>query len=814
MKNFYQVIISLFILLVLYGFDSENRIIFHSDNFEIELNSKGELVKLRTLNSENNYVAKGDNPAYILAIKTSREVSFPSSCSFNEKGKILNLNYLDNTVTAEVKILEKEEYITFELISLTNSDSIEYVIWGPLKTSIKETIGATIGVVRNSSFAIGIQALNKRTIGGYPTGFKKLNSTGSVLTADLVDTPDSLKIIYRGNTAFLQEYGSSLQAYTINRNKKVVMPAMQHENYEILPFKDGGIIGSKIALFGCKPNEVLDTIEKIEINENLPHPMLDGEWAKRSPKASSSYFIQSFSLKTIDEAIALTKKAGLNYLYHPGPFENWGHFKLNEKDFPDNWKSMKACVDKASKAGVKVGVHTLSNFITTNDPYVTPIPDKRLGKVGSTFIKVDIDANQQNIVIDDPIFFNQMKHNSLHSVVIGEEIIKYESVTETEPWTLINCRRGAFKTKKQSHTKGDVISKLSDHSYKTFLTTTELANEMAETIAEFCNATGVKQVSFDGLEGTSSDGMGVYGKTLFVDAWFNKLNPEIRNDYIMDASTPGHYFWHMYTRMNWGEPWYAGFRESNTKYRLLNQDYFRRNFMPGMLGWFNMKPQTSIEDIEWMLARSAGFDAGYALLTSPTIIKRNGYGDEIVEKIKLWEKARMSGAFSQDQKKRMENVDNEFSLETISSNSWKLIPYTVKRFEHKSRERQPGEPVWSSFDFININEKQPLQFILNTTNGATATDISIEIDDYKKTVLAITLTPGQYLKYDGHGKLILYNKSWNKRKEVLIDKENLVLGKGSHNIKVDCQFSGNQENASLKLEFRTAGVPENVSLNN
>jgi len=38
--------------------------------------------------------------------------------------------------------------------------------------------------------------------------------------------------------------------------------------------------------------------------------------------------------------------------------------------------------------------------------------------------------------------------------------------------------------------------------------------------------------------------------------------------------------------------------------------------MPHMLGWFALRPDTSIEDAEWLLARAAGFDAGFALATS------------------------------------------------------------------------------------------------------------------------------------------------------------------------------------------------------
>ena len=115
---------------------------------------------------------------------------------------------------------------------------------------------------------------------------------------------------------------------------------------------------------------------------------------------------------------------------------------------------------------------------------------------------------------------------------------------------LLNCQRGAFGTTVGAHEKGVIISKMIDHAYKTFLTNTDLSVEMAGTIADLYNKTGVKQISFDGLEGNFSTGMGAYGQLLFVDAWYSKLKPEIKDAYIMDASRSGHYFWHMFTRMN------------------------------------------------------------------------------------------------------------------------------------------------------------------------------------------------------------------------------------------------------------------------
>ncbi|MCG2460726.1 hypothetical protein K8352_08200 [Flavobacteriaceae bacterium F89] len=809
MKLLKTTILILTILMV--GCQKEDGIVLTTKGLEIGINSKGQLTMLKNPGNDKDHLYQKEGSNGLMAIRVHGELENPASMKVGESGERFTLTYPKNNVEAVVKATQKEGYVTFELISITHADKIELALWGPYRTDIKETIGETVGVVRNKDFAFGIQALNKRTLGGFPSTEDDSTPSYDIFgTTSLIDVSDSLKILYRGNTALPRDYGSSIQAYARNRDNPRVVSAMGHGKYVSPSFKDEGIVGSKIALFGCSPNEVLATLGAIEVTEGLPHPVLEGKWAKESPAATSAYLIQEFGVNTIDKAIALTKKAGLDYLYHPGPFENWGHFDLKKNEFPENWKSMKFCVDRAAAAGIKVGVHTLSNFITTNDPYVTPVPDKRLAKVGSSILTTVVAEDDINIKIEDPTYFDQMENNNLHAVVVGEEIIRYEMVSKAAPWTLLNCQRGAFGTVASKHSAGDEISKLADHAYKTFLGNISLSEEMAGTLADLFNEVGLKQISFDGLEGNYSSGMGAYGELLFVDTWYNKLKPVIKNDYIMDASRSGHYFWHMFTRMNWGEPWYAGFRESQTTYRLLNQDYFRRNYIPSMLGWFSMREGTGLEDIEWMLARSAGFEAGYALVTSADIADKNGLGEEILDKIKQWERARKADVFSPEQKKSMENIENEFSLEALSDDSWNLVPYSVWRFEHKAMIVQPGQPVWSTFTFKNGHKAQPLQFILSSVN-AIASHIAVEIDDFKKNELNISLAPGQYLKYTGGNEAVLYDKTWHKIKSIAMDPQQWNVGKGDIKIKVDCQFS-DEGDAALKLELKTSGPPEKVTV--
>ena len=409
--------------------------------------------------------------------------------------------------------------------------------------------------------------------------------------------------------------------------------------------------------------------------------MLNGTWAKRSPEATASYLIVEFGEATIDRAIEMTKQAGLKFLYQSSPFETWGHFKLKPNLFPQGWDGFRSCVAKAREAGIGVGFHTLSNFITPNDSFVTPVPDSRLAQIGASKLVDTVDATQTEIVVADSIWFQ--KKTTMNTVVIGQELIQYDGVSSQSPWRLLQCKRGAWGTKASVHSTGDAVGKLMDHPYKVFLTDAGLAQEVARNIAAFCNHTDAIQLSLDGLEGNWSTGMGQYGCSLFTKSWYDALKPELRGRMINDASMPKHFTWHIATRYNWGEPWYAGFRQSQTLYRLKNQLFYTRNLIPHMLGWFSLRRQTTLEDVEWLCARAAGFDAGFALVTSLTGRAAQTTGDAadfektrkaILDVVSQWETARQSGAFPESVKPLLQDVNREFHLVALGPDEWELRP--------------------------------------------------------------------------------------------------------------------------------------------
>jgi len=781
-----------------------------SDNFVLKLNSDGFVTSLIDKNDGINYSPKGQKIP-LLTIRMHGQDYQPEKMTI-EAGQ-LKLEFDEGKTVATVVFEEKATHLTFKLSDVQSDKKIDLVIWGPYPTTISKIIGETIGVVRGESFAIGLQALNPKTLGGYPWSDNDCMPQLDIFEGDdFSDLSEKGKryVLYRVEAAKPEDFGSTLQAYCRNRNENRLIDNWQHEDYLAPAFDDGGIVGSKIAIFGCPVTDALDVLGAIEVEEGLPHPMIDGKWGKQSQSASSSYLILGFGEEDIEKAIVYTKQAGLDYLYHPGPFLTWGHFLLNEQ-FPSAWEGLKSCVEKAENEGVHVGVHTLSNFITTNDRYVTPVPDPRLAKVGISTIISNINDQQKEIPVASDLYFKQLNNNNLKTVQIDDELIQYGWVSEEDPYMLMDCQRGAFGTGLANHAADTRIALLADHGYKVFLSDADLTQEISKTIAQLYNETGLRQISFDGLEGNRSTGMGNYGEILMANTWFENLDPNIKQHYIADASRTSHYFWHIYSRMNWGEPWYAGFRESQTDYRFKNQEYFRRNLMPGMLGWFLMTDKTSLEDIEWMLAKAAGYNAGFGFVSKYTTFEGNGITDEILSQIKFWESARMQQVFSPEQMELLRDIDREFHLEAVNEKEWKLSQIKSFKSSHLKLEKQPGEPTFTSLEIENPYHTQALQFILQAINEDVS-DIGLVLDNYKTFEIPGRLKKGEILKYKGSGNILKYSETWQILDEIPVDSEKLQLNQGNHKLTVDCNFTG-EEDAELKLELRLFSEVETIEKN-
>jgi len=770
--------------LLIYPFCSLSQATFTADTWSISFEKNGRISSLYDRLNERELLEKKQDAPFV-RLKIGGIIHSPDKLSYQPASGTIDLWYDEDSINVKIEVKKKNTHFSFEVIDVRPIDKVDILIWGPFPSKIGEIVGEIIGVVRDDKFAFGIQALNVGTIGGYP------------LSEDGYDGS-------RGRAAERTEWGSVLQAYSINRNKLRTVDVWdgQFPDMPVPPMETSTVIGSKIALFGCEEKNILKTIGEIELAESLPHPMIDGIWAKVSPERGRSYLIADYSENDIDELLEYTKRANLMTLYHMEPFESWGHYEVSRKFFPSGMVGLRKCVEKAKALGIRLGAHTLTNFIQTHDPYITPVPDKRLAATGSSYLNEEISETLRTIPVASPEYFTNEKANWLHTVMIDEELIRYKSVTATPPWKLLECERGAFGTRISRHVKNSAVKKLLDHPYGVFFPNIDMQREIAGNMADFFSESGVSQMDFDGHEGCAGSGEGDYGIELFAKNFYDKVNHTVING----TSNSKHFYWHINTYCNWGEPWYEGFRESMQEYRIKNQELFERNYLPNMLGWYLLKTTTTLSDIEWMLARGAGYNAGFALATNLEALRENPQTGVILDAIREWESARRSGSFSEEQKKRMKNPKTEYHLEKVDGGEWNLFPF------HKSEEfswRTINESV-ATWEFINPDKEQPLQFILRVLgDSGIVKNPKFTIDKLTSFVFPTELKANESLLCEGYPETRVYDRKGLQIKTVQCSRNIPDIKSGTHRIEFSCEYSGDVP-SSVIVQFKTIGTPERI----
>ncbi len=764
---------------------------FSAGELKMGLNKQGSITELSNSLTGKNYLSTDTLSPLITLVNNDIRYQ-PGSMTYDKIQKKITLAYPATGVTIDIRVISKNTHLVLEIIRAAPESKIDAIIWGPIPNTISKTIGEIIGVVRDGEISLGIQVLNIKTLGGdYPT---REGSTWA-----------------RGIAAVPTKWGSKLQAYSINRDRDRFVDAWGglYKNMPVKALKGETVVGSKIAIFSCKESTTFNRLEQIEIAENLPHPTVNGVWFKKSNLYGKSYMISSYGEKDIDEMIGYTKRAGLVSLYHEGPFKSWGNFVLNPEQFPNGKDGLKNCVDKAHAAGLYLGMHTLTNFINTNDPYVSPAPDKRLSVTGSSTLTKSINAEQNTIELVSPEYFNDEKGNNLHTVKIGSELIRYKSVSSTAPYILLDCQRGAFGTVQSAHQAGESVGKLFDHSYNVFFPNLDMQREVAKNITKLMNETGVDHLDLDGHEGALASGQGDYALELFAKDVYD----QVKHDFIIGTSLSKTFYWHIGSYYNWGEPWYGGFKESMQQYRIDNQGLFDRNYMPHMLGWYLLAENTTLPEMEWMLSRAAGYNAGFAMVARPAALRKNSQSNLLLDAIREWEMARNGNAFSKAQQEALKNPKNEFHLEKRDEGKWTLHQYAMSPiFTREKFERQPGEPTHTTWNLQYQWKEQPLQFRMQIT-GETGSvkNIKMQIDKYKELVFPVELAFGESLVSDGTETIRLYDKNGKPKGSFKLQNKPPSVAPGAHIILVDSDFAGD-ESPKIEVQFKGLDKMEKIEV--
>jgi len=771
-------------------------------NTLVNINDKGFYTSIKVLGKE--ILSTGNYP--VISATKDGKIILPKSLQVS--GNKFTLKMEDGN-TIVLNVTQNPEYIVYEVAGI--SSAYKVIVFGPVKVNIHEVVGEIVGVAQQEDIAFGMQSLHIKTNGGIPyevaEAYSKLfNYTGENTNLSVASIP------FYNLAAVNAKDGTVFQLSSRNRGSVEYRKVQQIPNSLTLPVEgsDANIVGSKMVLFGDKRSQILHKIGQIEVEQGLPHPLINGEWDKVSRSAMRSYLISDFSEKEADFILDKAKKAGFKNIYHTDAFETWGHFKWKPSFVADGDEGVKRFVAKANSEGIDVGVHTLTNFLTTNDAYVTPIPSKNLLKQGVLTLLADLNNEQTTLEIAKSTLFDMPL--TLNTLQIGDELIKFgKFVVVGDKMILTDCTRGAFGTQKLAHKKSEPLYRLWDYPYNTLFPDLKLQDEFATRLAEIFNKTGIKQISFDGLEGSMYTGQDYYATARFIKTFYDKLTD--KSNLLNDASRLDHFLWHIHTRMNWGEPWGEEMRKGQVENRIKNQEYFKRNLFPRMLGWFLVRladrkfETTSLEDLEWALSESAGFDSGYAMSINSKTLHNHGQMDKLLDAMKNWDALRLSGSFTEEQKVKLKNPETEWHLEKKDETNFLLYPLFIsKHFRCDLSEMQPGQPGGADWSWSSPTESSFALRLKVEGEGA----ISNPSFTTPKGVIKITgkISSGQYLLLDHAGNALLTDKNYQTIATLAVQGK-AFLPAGSSAVAFACEVD-KDSSPEVVVRYITKGVPEEV----
>ena len=796
---------------------------FTAGELTVKLNEKGEVTGLLDENGKDYAVKDPELISPLIKLVLAPEEgelsgkdgteAFPEKLTVD--GDVLTFSF-EKGIEVDITKTEKDKYTVLEVTRMEkNGVDVELLMWGPIMTTIMENFGETLGVVYDSQFAIGYRGLNDKTQMNAP--FEYVGETYNGSTHLNVAYPQD-RSRFEGrvwdlkmSAAVPTEFGSYLMGFTYDSTVERVrwaqypgtsgmqrVPALSDES-------EASIEGSKIALYGRSKGEeesigdaILDTISDMELAEGLPHPLCtDGEWQKTSPLANQPYFIITDLDSTDTEKMAKARDyavdAGYRFVYKDTFINSYGTHTFAGGD-----DAMKAVVDTAGEKDVYVGTHTLSGFISNGDPYASGEKGTLAGSREAYLTEAAAEGSTEIHVTEDYA-------GGTTDMQLGKNRFNVTDAKQQSDGTYILTLDTALK---YACEEGEALYKLYRNQYGSMIAGADQTYEVAGNIARALNNTGMMQMSFDGVEAGSATGFSNYHVNQMINGMYEQLNPEQQKYLISDSSGGYPNAWHVSTRENWGEPWGAGMREGMIEYRYDNQLYYDRNFIPRMLGWFMYNSGQPTIDIEWMLAKSAGFDAGFALNTSLGTMDGNGNTADVIDALREWEEAREADAFTEEQQERLLDTSLDWHLKPVEGEDAKWLLYCIDYQANPITHTFDGQPL--EYREFNPYHAQPLYIELKAVNGAVSNPVISNGTD--AVTVKGSIPNGYYLIYNGGASAQLYDGLWNEKGELPVEGEGFDLPQGVTNLTVD--FGADNNSVTLEARVQTESYPEEVYYGN
>ncbi len=493
-----------------------------------------------------------------------------------------------------------------------------------------------------------------------------------------------------------------------------------------------GLVGAQVALVAC-PAEVLRDVMKevVTAAPALPRSSVGGPWALDAEINRGSYLFNfaNMSEQTVDDWIALAKSLGINQIdFHGGGSFRFGDCRPNPKTYPKGYDSLKAVIDRLHAAGIKAGLHTYAFFIHKSCPWVTPVPDPRLGTDATFTLAKPMTETDKTVLVTESTgsmstttgFFVR---NSV-TLRIDEELITYGGIAKTPPYAFTQCTRGACGTKAAAHASGAKVHHLKE-CFGLFTPggDSTLLTEVAAKTAEAYNRCGFDMMYMDALDGEDILGGGENGWH-YGSKFVFEVCKRLEKPAVMEMSTFHHHLWYVRARMGaWDHP-----TRSHKKFidiHCQGNETLKRMFLPGHLGWWAVKTWTGAQgeptfadDMEYLCCKCIGTGAGFSIMgVGPSSIKSVPVFQRYAEIMRQYEDLRHKDYFDEAVKAELRKPGKEFTLFKDTDGRWRFR--RVQYARHKVEALEPWSNVWTS---TNPFASQPVRLRIEALMSARPYD--------------------------------------------------------------------------------------------
>jgi len=452
--------------------------------------------------------------------------------------------------------------------------------------------------------------------------------------------------------------------------------------------QDVKLKGCGAALIACEKNELLDIVEAVENDFDLPKGVKN---RRKDELNASVYWVGNLYPSTVDMHIENAKKGGFRMMlvYYSAIVNETDVYALCgnydfRPEYPNGFDDLKAVLAKIKAAGITPGIHFLHTHIGKCSRYVTPVADHRLNLKRHFTLSKPL-GTEDNVIYVEENPEGSVMHERCRILKFGGELISYESFTTEYPYCFKGCSRGHWNTNVTEHELGQIggLLDVSEFSAKSVYLNqnSSLQEEIAEKIANIYNC-GFEFAYFDGSEGTNPPfEFHVANAQYRVYKRFNK------EPLFCEGAAKSHFSWHMLSGGNAFDIFPSEtFKEMTAKHPLEEAGRMADDFTRVDFGWWRYFPDAQPDLYEYATSRAASWDCPATLQARSDLFPKNPRNDDVFEVIRRWEDIRAKKLLTKEQKEALKNPSQEHILLINEKGEYELTPYYEVKSAAKGNE--------------------------------------------------------------------------------------------------------------------------------